>query len=196
MEHYISLYIDNELTLGEKIRFVEIVHQNERYKDEAVMLLEQEKVVGAVLQNQVSETDIDRPLHVPRMTAFGKAMAAFSIFILAFLAGAGTIYFQPDTPVDTVSSELSRSAEHRFILYLQDSTQVELTGSFTNWRKIPLTPVGMSGYWEIVMDVPSGEHRYSFIVDGTRLLPDPTSPLQETDDFGTINSILTVENEI
>jgi len=196
MEHYISLYIDNELSLSEKIRFVEIVHRNEEYKDEALMLLEQEKVVGAVLQNQVSETDIDRPLHVPRMTAFGKAMAAFSIFILAFLAGAGAIYFQPDTPVDKVSADLSRSAGHRFILYLQDSTQVELTGSFTNWRKIPLTPVGMSGYWELVMEVPSGEHRYSFIVDGTRLLPDPTSPLQETDDFGTINSILTVENEI
>jgi len=196
MEHYISLYIDNELSLSEKIRFVEIIHQNDRYKDEALMLLEQEKVVGAVLQNQVSETDIPRPFNVSRMTAFGKAMAAFLIFILAFLAGAGTIYFQPDTPVDTVSSDLSRSAEHRFILYLQDSTQVELTGSFTNWRKIPLTPVGRSGYWELVMEVPSGEHRYSFIVDGTKLLPDPTSALQETDDFGTINSIITVENDI
>ena len=172
MEHYISLYIDDELSLSEKIRFVEIIHQNDRYKDEALMLLEQEKVVGAVLQNQVSETDIPRPFNVSRMTAFGKAMAAFFIFILAFLAGAGTIYFQPDTPVDTVSS------------------------SFTNWRKIPLTPVGMSGYWELVMEVPSGEHRYSFIVDGTKLLPDPTSSLQESDDFGTINSILRVENEI
>ena len=195
MEHYISLYIDNELSLSEKIRFLEIIHQNERYKDEALALLEQEKVVGAVLQDQVSETGIHGPLHTSRMTAFGKAVGAFFIFILAFLAGAGTIYFQPDTAEHTVSFDLSRSAEHRFILYLQGSTQVELTGSFNNWQKIPLTPVGNSGYWEVVMEVPSGEHRYSFIVDGTKLLPDPTASLQESDDFGTINSILRVENE-
>ena len=44
------------------------------------------------------------------------------------------------------------------------------------------------------MDVPYGEHRYSFIVDGNRLLPDPTVAAQEPDDFGAINSILSLES--
>ena len=46
MDHLISMYIDNELSLGEKILFVEHVHKNKPYKDDAVGLLEQEKLLS------------------------------------------------------------------------------------------------------------------------------------------------------
>ncbi len=83
---------------------------------------------------------------------------------------------------------------HRFVIFQQDSKKVEITGSFTNWQKIPLVPVGQGGYWEITLEVPAGEHRYSFIVDGVHPQPDPTVAIRETDDFGTMNSILNVES--
>lgn len=194
MEHYMSLYIDDELSLNEKILFLEIVHQNTGYKDDTVMLLEQEKTVRAALSQQVSEAAAVSSSPSPIFPLMPLAAAACGLFVLAFLAGAGTIYFSNNAPVPVASSGASKATEHRFILFLQESTQVEITGSFTNWQKIPLTPIGSQGYWEIVMEVPSGEHRYSFIVDGTQLLPDPTALLQEPDDFGTINSILKVED--
>lgn len=42
-DHLISLFIDNELDLEEKIEFVEIVHNDTSFKDETVELLIQEK---------------------------------------------------------------------------------------------------------------------------------------------------------
>jgi len=194
MEHYISLYIDDELSLTEKILFLELVHQNAGYKDYAVILLEQEKVVRAALKQKVSETGAVISSPSPIFPKLRLAVAACGLFALAFLAGAGAIYFSSNAPVPLASSGLPRAAEHRFVLFQQESTQVEITGSFTNWQKIPLTAVGSGEYWEIILDVPSGEHRYAFIVNGTKLLPDPTALLQEPDDFGTINSILKVED--
>jgi hypothetical protein len=193
MEHYISLYIDKELSLNEKILFLEIIHADEDYKNDAVRLLEQEKVVAAALRQKAPKAGLVNSAKSGVFPSLRLCAAACGLFVLAFLAGAGAVYFPINAPVELTSSGLPRAAEHRFVLFLQDSTQVEITGSFTNWQKIPLTQIGSEGYWEIVMEVPSGEHRYSFIVDGTQLLPDPTAILQEPDDFGTINSILKME---
>jgi hypothetical protein len=43
------------------------------------------------------------------------------------------------------------------------------------------------------VDIPPGEHAFSYILDGDKILADPTIPVKEEDDFGTINSILVVE---
>jgi hypothetical protein len=42
-EHFISMFIDDELDLDEKIEFVETLHSDASYKTEAVTLLRQEK---------------------------------------------------------------------------------------------------------------------------------------------------------
>ena len=56
--------------------------------------------------------------------------------------------------------------------------------------------IGSSGYWEINLPVPSGEHRFAYILDGDRRISDPTLPASEKDDFGGENSILSVEERI
>jgi hypothetical protein len=46
MNNYlISMFIDNELDLDEKLEFVEIVHDDRSFKDEAVELLHQERLI-------------------------------------------------------------------------------------------------------------------------------------------------------
>ena len=42
-DYLISLYIDDELDLDDKIDFVEIVHENKSFKEDALNLLRQEK---------------------------------------------------------------------------------------------------------------------------------------------------------
>ena len=89
MDHYISLYIDNELSLNEKILFVQRIHGNESFKDDAVSLLEQEKNnSGSALKHHAPETSLQistasRPLHY-----LGLAAAACLLLTLSFLAGA------------------------------------------------------------------------------------------------------------
>ncbi len=56
-----------------------------------------------------------------------------------------------------------------------------------------MQPAGSTGYWEITLEIPQGEHAFSYILDGDKILADPTISVREEDDFGTINSILVVE---
>jgi hypothetical protein len=185
------MYIDNELSLDEKILFITHVYENKTFTDETVSMLEQEKLLAAALNQQAPETALpfsfaSRPMH-----SLGLALAACVLLVLSFLAG---VYFTPQSIPLPQTASIPATVQHRFVILQQGSVQVEITGSFTNWQKVPLNPTGSEGYWEITMDVPYGEHRYSFIVDGTKLLPDPTVAAQEPDDLGAINSILSIES--
>jgi len=44
-DYLISMFVDNELDLDEKIEFVETVHSNKPFKNEAIELLDQEKLL-------------------------------------------------------------------------------------------------------------------------------------------------------
>jgi len=81
---------------------------------------------------------------------------------------------------------------HRFVIYKPDISRAEITGSFSDWQPIPMTRLGSSGYWEAVLDLPRGEYRFSYILDGEQGIPDPTILTTENDDFGGKNSILYV----
>lgn len=190
MDHLISLYIDNELSLEEKIHFLEHAHAHRAYKDEAVSLLEQEKLLSTVLCHPAPEISLpdSRPtgFRAASVRALGWAMAACLLLLFSFMTGR---HFSPQYQTITEPAV----ASHRFVIQQPGTRQVEITGTFTNWQRVPLVPTGSSGYWEITLAVPSGEHRYTFIVDGDKVLPDPTVVAGETDDFGTINSILRVE---
>ena len=54
--------------------------------------------------------------------------------------------------------------------------------------------LGSSGYWEIRLELPEGEHRYSYVLEGGQTFADPTVTAQELDDFGGKNSILIRDN--
>ena len=81
---------------------------------------------------------------------------------------------------------------HRFVLYQPEVKKVEITGSFLDWSAVPMKKSGTSGYWEAVLEIPAGEHRICYIIEGNRRIPDPTISIREKDDFGGENSILAV----
>ena len=85
---------------------------------------------------------------------------------------------------------------NRFVIYRPDVTRAEITGSFTDWQRVPMHAVGSSGYWEIILALPEGEHRFSYILDGQDSFPDPTILTREEDDFGGQNSVLLVGNTV
>jgi hypothetical protein len=180
-DHLISLYIDDELDLDDKIDFVETVHENKSFKDESVSLLRQEKLIRSQVVDSLPAFGCKphrgfwhrrqlRPL-----PAVAAGLAAAAILLLLFWPSAKH-QLQP----------------HRFVIYQPDAEGVELAGSFSHWHKIPLKRSGGSGYWEVTLDLPEGDHRFSYIIKGGRRLADPTIAVRETDDFGGENSILTV----
>lgn len=176
----ISMFIDDELTLDEKVTFVEGVHEDRTFKDETIALLKQEQVLRGEVVTKVPPVKYRswRFFVLPRLrpAGFVAAAAAFVLIMvfLLFLLQKKTV-----TP-------------HRFVIYRPDAAQVEIAGNFTGWKNIPMKNEGKSGYWEVTLDIPSGEHRFAYILDGRIRVPDPTISARENDDFGGKNSILSV----
>jgi hypothetical protein len=176
----ISMFIDDELTLDDKIDFVETVHGSRPFKEETVELLQQERLLRSEPAN-----------HCPAVEIRSKRLFSFRFLRPFGLVAAGAalsllVLFFPLTPVQ------SPDTPYRFILYRPDVSRVDITGSFTGWRAVPMKQAGSSGYWEYTSSLPRGEHRFSYIINGTVRMPDPTIQTRESDDFGSENTVLSI----
>lgn len=181
----ISLFIDNELSLGEKIEFVARCREEPPFAEEALALLDQEKLLRAGVPAPVGQGK-EAPLARPRRRLPVPGLVAAAV-LLAFMGVAAGLVLGP---AGSRPAAESAPAGHRFVIYEPSSAKVEIAGSFTGWRKVGLEPIPGSGYWEITLDVPPGNHTYTYILDDSRKIADPTVPESESDDFGGWNSVL------
>ena len=186
-DHLISQYIDNELDLDEKIIFVETVHEDQRFTDETLALLRQEKRLRpqpALPLPALPPLPRQASIVCPHwLTTWFKPLAGFAAGGAAVLLLA---QFHPTPP------PVAQAEPHRFVVYLPESTQARIIGTFTNWQPVAMEQVGASGYWTLTLPLPEGEHRYSYLVGEDRLVADPTILAKEQDDFGGENSVIEV----
>ncbi|MFH0781745.1 MAG: glycogen-binding domain-containing protein [Pseudomonadota bacterium] len=187
-DYLISLFIDDEMDIDEKIVFVETVHADRPFSLEAIALLEQEKQLLALPARMPKSIPVD----VQIKPAFSwyllfrswlQPMAGFATALI--LVGLGFL-LMPNQP------HLLSQAEHRFVLYLPQAHQAKIVGTFTDWHPVPMQKIGSSGYWSLELKVPQGEHRYSYIVEDGNRIVDPTVAAREHDDFGGENSVIVV----
>ena len=92
-----------------------------------------------------------------------------------------------------MSPRESDYSPYRFVIYRPNVNQVEIAGSFNNWKAMPLRKIASSGYWDVVINLSRGEHKFVYILEGNKRVPDPTIITRENDDFGGENSILLME---
>lgn len=187
MDYLASMYIDNEMDLDDKRRFVEKVRSDQAFCMQTLELLVQEKLLRQqpILRDLESAKQWRPPVWVGLARLFqpiGFAAAGFAAAALILF----TIFSSPAVPF----------CSNRFVLFEPAAQRVELTGSFTGWQRVSMQPVGGSGYWELNLQVPSGEHRFAYILDGHRRIADPTLLASEKDDFGGENSILSMEERL
>lgn len=181
-DNLISMYIDDELSLDDKIVFVETIHEDANFKGDTVNLLQQERLIRSEIVDQIPAIVIKEHRSAWHLKVFRPLVAA------AGLAAAAILFFV----FYPRQEHLIRP--YRFVIYQPEAQQVELAGSFSGWKRIHLKPTGQSGYWETTLDLPEGEHRFSYIIEGNRRLTDPTIAVREIDDFGGENSILRVKS--
>jgi len=183
----ISQFVDDELDLDEKIEFVETVHGNSGFKNQALDFLNMEQDIRLDAVERIPDLDIQAPRQRSKVYFLPKGILGTG---LAAAAAAAIILFF------TFSQETVLKSPHRFVLFQPDASQVEISGSFTGWQAMPMQKRGAGGYWETTIDLPEGEHRFSYIIEGRRRIPDPTILVREQDDFGGVNSILEVSSVI
>lgn len=181
-DYLASAYIDDEMDLDDKVAFIRSIRESDQAYREAQELLAQERLLRRAL---MASKTVPAPRSGWRNTlklrwaAHFRPLAAAAAGLAAGLL-LSTLYPTPASAPQTA----------RFVVFLPQARQVDLAGTFTEWQRLPMQPVGHSGYWELNIPLSSGEHRYVFILDNDRRMPDPTQPHREWDDFGGENSIL------
>lgn len=187
MDPLTSLFIDDEMTMEDKISFVRHLKDDPSTADDALHLLKQERLIRGEVVTHIPHSTFATETAWEKMRAFvlqpkrlvtASLAAAVAVFILAL--------WPPQTTLQS----------NRFVIYRPDVTRAEIAGSFTDWQRVPMRAVGNSGYWEIVLALPEGEHRFSYILNGQDSFPDPTILTKEQDDFGGQNSVILVGNTV
>ncbi len=184
--YLISMFIDDELDLDTKIQFVEQVADDNEFKRQTIVLLKQEKLLRGEMVKSIP--DIQLPRHRVFRWRWLQPVAVAAMLVVALLF----IYPGMHAPVKMASSGMP----HRFVVYLPGVNSASIVGSFTNWRPVPMQKVDSSGYWVLNLKLPVGEHRYNYVIENKRLIPDPTITTRELDDFGGQNSIIEVKRDV
>ena len=187
MNYMISMFIDDEMDMAEKIEFIETVRKDKAFTDEALDLLSQEKIIRGDIVDRVPLVELKAPFSWKRfMRPFLQPMGLVAPALAAVIIVL--VFFMPQPSPTPLTN--------RFVIYRPDVHQVEITGTFTDWKRVPLHNIGDSGYWEVSLDLAEGEHRFTYILEGRHAFADPTVPAREADDFGGQNSVLYVEQRI
>lgn len=85
----------------------------------------------------------------------------------------------------------------QFVLVAPDAKKVAVVGDFNGWDADHVQYQAQhrgGGVWSVTAPVPVGHHRYSFVVDDSVWVTDPSAPRVIDNDYGVANSALVVGN--
>ena len=104
--------------------------------------------------------------------------------------GGSTTAVIGDTVVSTLRDTLRLV---RLIFDDPGARQVAVVGDFNGWRpgETPLARDAATHRWSATLALRDGAHRYAFVIDGTRWVPDPSARRVRTDG-GRVYSLLHV----
>lgn len=129
--------------------------------------------------------------------SWGLLAAAVTAF-----AVLGVMHFTDDVDraVRPIEASLFRAPKPQpqrvqFVLVAPDAKKVAVVGDFNGWDASHAAYQAQhrgGGVWSVTAPVPLGHHRYSFVVDDSLWLPDPSAPRATDTDFGVTNSTIVV----
>jgi hypothetical protein len=96
-----------------------------------------------------------------------------------------------DTVVSTLHDTLRLV---RLMFDAPSARRVAVAGDFNRWdaEATPLLRDGRSRSWSVTLALRDGDHRYAFVVDGTRWVPDPRAERSVRGEDGRIYSLLSL----
>jgi len=116
----------------------------------------------------------------------GRWLVPAAAGALATLLAAAGLWFVLRDPAGTISVT--------FDLLAPEAEQVELVGSFTDWRPgaVVLEQRTAGDSWTVTVELPAGRHEYIFLVNGEHWITDPKALVVRPDGFGNENAILEI----
>ena len=132
----------------------------------------------------------------------GLAAASLAIFAALGAAHASADIRRVAKPIATAmfpsKTKPAPNQRVQFVIVAPDAKKVSVVGDFNGWD------VSRAGYqaqhrgggvWSVTAPVPVGHHRYSFVVDDSVWVADPTAPRVMDNDYGMPNSAIVVSEQ-
>lgn len=123
--------------------------------------------------------------------------------VLFAVLGAAHAYADLHRAATPIASALFSAAKKpvpsqrvQFVLVAPDAKKVAVVGDFNGWDRSHAGYQAQhrgGGVWSVTAPVPVGHHRYSFVVDDSVWVADPTAPRVVDNDYGMPNSAIVVE---
>jgi len=81
----------------------------------------------------------------------------------------------------------------KFVLIAPQASRVSVVGDFNGWDR-SATPAERQpdGTWTTWITLTPGRHEYSFVIDGTHVVPDPSALAAPSSEYGDKNSVVVV----
>jgi hypothetical protein len=102
---------------------------------------------------------------------------------------------RPDVAVERGANGTATRRAVQFVLVAPTARKVQVVGDFNDWDASHVEYRAQhrgGGVWSVTAAVPEGHHRYSFVVDDSLWVTDPSAPRLLDDDYGMANSALVV----
>jgi len=138
-----------------------------------------------------------RPFALPPFTTAALAAGLVGIGVLTGIALNRDGRAPTEQPrAVAASSQLPDSVAPRaikFVLVAPQAARVSVVGDFNGWDSAA-TPARREadGTWTTYVPLRPGRHIYSFVVDGTHFVSDPSAPIAPDDGYGQKNSVVVV----
>jgi len=135
------------------------------------------------------------------VTPWSWGLVAASVLVLAGLGVvqlSEALHAAAGPAATALFSKASKPATQRvqFVLVAPDAKKVAVVGDFNGWDASHAAYQAKhrgGGVWSVTAPIPVGHHRYSFVVDDSLWVADPTAPRAPDNDFGLPNSAIVVE---
>jgi hypothetical protein len=132
--------------------------------------------------------------------SWGLLAASIALFALLGVAHAYVDINRAAKPIVAAfvpSKKVVPPQRVQFVLVAPDAKKVAVVGDFNGWDAFHVQYQAQhrgGGVWSVTASVPVGHHRYSFVVDDSVWVVDPSAPRVLDNDYGVTNSALVVED--
>ncbi len=193
-ELLISKYIDNELTLDDKIEFIKEIKDNDNFFNESIDMLNTEKLLNFDISYDKPLKKTDNKILPFRFAKKNgiiyQTLVTAAIFLVMLSVGLGVFknHLLVNKKPNTVQKVL-----YRFVYYNPNAKSVAVMGSFTGWKKVYMQKVDGTGYWQLYAKLPKkGIYKYNFVVGNKKIIHDPSNPARIYNGFGGFDSVLRI----
>jgi hypothetical protein len=133
---------------------------------------------------------------------WGIMAAAVAAFAVLGAMHAGQDLHRAAKPIASALFPAPKAADRsqrvQFVLVAPDAKKVAVVGDFNGWDASHAGYQAQhrgGGVWSVTAPVPLGHHRYSFVVDDSVWVADPTAARVTDYDYGMPNSAIVVQEQ-